>query len=207
MKLPWRRGRAHYRANWLVVGLGNPGERYSTTRHNVGHRVLAGLARKAGVRPRASGRTIAIAVGTLGGESTALVRTRTFMNESGNAVRSALSATRCDLEHTIVVYDDLDLPVGALRLRAGGGHGGNNGLKSIVSQVGKGFIRVRLGIGRPLVGGEPSWEPDEVSHWVLSEPLPDERERLDETISLACDAIECVIAEGLDVAGNRFNRR
>ena len=150
---------------------------------------------------------MAIAVGEVEGARVALVKPRTFMNNSGLAVRQALGSTGCELEKAIVVYDDLDLPAGGLRLRLGGGHGGNKGLKSIVGEVGREFVRLRIGIGRPTDGGEPSWDPELVAQWVLSKASPEDATRIDEAVTLASDAIEVVISEGIDLAGNRFNRR
>lgn len=208
MKMPWpRKGIPRHSAEWLVVGLGNPGETYAGTRHNVGYRVINELSRRARVQPKAAGKTMAIAVGEVEGARVALVKPRTFMNNSGLAVRQALGSTGCELEKAIVVYDDLDLPAGGLRLRLGGGHGGNKGLKSIVGEVGREFVRLRIGIGRPTDGGEPSWDPELVAQWVLSKASPEDATRIDEAVTLASDAIEVVISEGIDLAGNRFNRR
>lgn len=202
-----RDGGQRFKADWLVVGLGNPGERYASTRHNVGFRVVNDLAKRAGVQPKTTGSTMAIATGDLAGARVAFVKPRTYMNESGRALGQARSWTGCDAAHTIVVYDDLDLAVGGLRIRQGGGHGGNNGMKSVVAAIGADFVRVRIGIGRPTVGGEPTWEPQEVATWVLSPPGPDDRRVLEETARLAADAVVAVITEGVDAAGNRFNRK
>lgn len=200
-------GGPRFRAEWLVAGLGNPGERYAATRHNVGFRVVNELAKRARVQPKTTGSTMAIAVGRLAGADVALVKPKTYMNESGRALAQARAWTGCDAGHTIVVYDDLDLAPGALRIRRGGGHGGNNGMKSVVAAIGADFIRVRIGIGRPVVGGEPTWEPEAVAAWVLSTPAGDERRLLDEAAKLAADAVEAIILEGVDAAGNRFNRK
>jgi PTH1 family peptidyl-tRNA hydrolase len=202
-----RAGGPRFAADWLVVGLGNPGERYAATRHNVGFRVVNELARRAGVQPKVTGSTMAIATGPLADATVAFVKPKTYMNESGRAVSQARAWTGCGPERTIVVYDDLDLPPGALRIRRGGGHGGNNGMKSVVAAIGPEFVRVRIGIGRPTVGGEPTWDPEAVAAWVLSTPGPEERRTLEETAKLAADAVEAVIREGVDAAGNRFNRK
>jgi PTH1 family peptidyl-tRNA hydrolase len=198
---------ARFAAEWLVVGLGNPGEEHARNRHNVGFWVVNELAKRAGTQPKVAGSTMLIGVGTLAGARTALVKPKTFMNLSGKAVAQAQQWTACDSTHTIVVYDDLDTSTGALRIRAGGGHGGHNGLKSIVGSVGADFIRVRIGIGRPVAGGEPTWDPEIVASYVLGNPTGEERKRLEETATLAADAIEAVLAEGVEAAGNRFNRK
>jgi PTH1 family peptidyl-tRNA hydrolase len=209
--MPFRRKPAaagpRFAADWLVVGLGNPGEQYARTRHNVGFWVVNALARRAGAQPRAVGSLMHIGVGMLHGQHVALVRPKTYMNHSGRAVAQALQWTGCDLAHTIVAYDDLDLPPGQLRIRAGGGHGGHNGLKSIAQHAGLEFIRVRIGIGRPVVGGEPSWDPEIVADWVLSPPSPAERELLEAAVQRAADAIEVIVTDGVEAAAATYNRK
>lgn len=200
-------GGPRFVADWLVVGLGNPGEKYASYRHNVGFRVVNELAKRARVQPKTTGSTMAIAVGELAGQKVALVKPRTFYNVSGKAVSLALRWTGCEPGHLVVVYDELDLPAGAIRIRAGGGHGGNNGIKSIAAAVGSEFVRIRIGIGRPTRGGEPTWDSDDVSQWVLSPPGPEDRPVLEEATRLAADAVEAIMTEGVDVAGSRFNRR
>lgn len=196
-----------FQADWLVVGLGNPGEQYARNRHNVGFWVINELARRTGTRLKASGSTMHMAVAGLAAARVALVRPKTFVNLSGKAVAQALQWTGCDLSHTIVIYDELDLPAGALRIREGGGHGGHNGLKSIGQAAGLDFVRIRIGIGRPLAGGEPSWDPEVVADWVLGNPLGPDRELLEEACRLAADAVEAIISEGVSAAAGRFTRR
>lgn len=207
VKLFLRQGPRRFPADWVVAGLGNPGEHYARHRHNVGFWVVNELARRAHVQPKAVGRTLAIAVGEIGGAQVALVKPRTYVNESGAAVRQALAFSGCDVEHTIVAYDELDLPPGALRIRKGGGTGGHNGLKSIAAAAGSEFVRVRIGIGRPMHGGEPSWDPEVVANWVLSAPEGDDVALLEATVRAAADAVEAVLVDGVDAAANRFNRR
>ncbi|MEX2080892.1 MAG: aminoacyl-tRNA hydrolase [Dehalococcoidia bacterium] len=196
-----------FAADWLVVGLGNPGEQYAGYRHNVGFWVVNDLAKRAGVQPKATGSTMAIAVGEIADSRVALVKPRTYYNVSGKAVALAQQWTGCDTGHLVVVYDELDLPVGALRIRRGGGHGGNNGIKSIAGAVGPDFARIRIGIGRPSVGGEPTWESEEVRQWVLSRPYGEDAETLHEITRLAADAVAAIISDGVDVAGSRYNRK
>ncbi len=194
-------------AAWLIVGLGNPGERYSRNRHNVGAWTVNELARRLGVKMKAEGRSIRIGYGELAGERVAVVRPRTYMNESGRAVAQALRASGAPLERTIIVYDELDLPLGAVRLRAGGGAGGHNGLKSIIAEAAAEFVRVRLGIGRPIDGDKPTRDPDLVADYVLTDPVGEERAALEETTRYAADAIEAIVAEGVERASTRFARR
>lgn len=195
------------KADWLVVGLGNPGPEYAATRHNLGFKVVNELAKRAGVQPRSAGGKLVAAVGTLNQTAVALVKPLTYVNASGPAVARALREAECGLDHTIVVYDDLDLRAGALRIRQGGGHGGHNGLKSIGAHAGLDFIRVRIGIGRPVVDGRPTRDPEHISAWVLGKLSPGEAKEVADTVQSAVDAVEAIIAEGVDAAGNRFNRR
>lgn len=201
------RGGQALAAEWLVVGLGNPGPKHANNRHNVGFWVANEVARRAHVQQRSAGASMVAGVGEVAGMRVAIVKPMTFMNSSGKAVAQALKATGCDLPHTIVAYDELDLPTGALRIREGGGHGGHNGLRSIAALAGLDFIRMRIGIGRPVVNGTPSRHPDDVAAYVLSDATGEEKRVLMETASMAADAIETIIAEGVDAAGNRFNRR
>lgn len=194
-------------ADWLIVGLGNPGPQYANNRHNVGFWVVNELARRARVQPKSAGGTMVAGAGELAGVRVALVKPLTFMNRSGKAFARALEASGCDLDHTIVAYDELDLGTGALRIRAGGGHGGHNGLRSIAEQSALDFIRIRIGIGRPIIDGRPSRDPDHVAAYVLSDPGGEERRILEETARRAADAVETIIREGVDIAGNRFNRK
>ena len=200
-------GGPRFHSDWLVVGLGNPGEQYARNRHNVGFWVINDLAKRASIQPKATGSTMSIAVGTLAGARVALVKPRTFVNNSGKAVVQALEWTGCDLSHTVVVYDELDMNVGALRVRAAGGHGGHNGLRSIGASAGLDFLRIRVGIGRPTLNGEPSWEPDVVMPWVLGNPYGDDKRALDQATTDAADAVECIIREGAEAAGSKFNRK
>jgi len=171
------------------VGLGNPGRRYALTRHNAGHMVLDELFRRHGGRWRRARRAEAAEVSVEGREAV-LLKPATFMNESGEA----LSGYRA--EDLIVVHDDLDLPAGTVRVKVGGGAGGHNGLRSVISRVGNGFVRVRVGIGRPPEGAD-------VTGYVLG--------RMDraarEAIPRAADAVEAVLEEGPEAAMNRFNAR
>ena len=200
-------GGPRFAADWLIVGLGNPGEQYSRTRHNVGFRVVNALAKRAHTQPKATGSLMHIGVGELAGQKVALVKPKTYMNLSGRAVAQALQWTGCDIQHTVVLYDELDLNVGALRIRAGGGHGGHNGLKSFAQAAGLEFGRGRVGIGRPTVNGEPTWDPEVVSEWVLGVPQGEDKQALDAAVEYAADAVEAILTEGPEAAGNRFNRK
>jgi PTH1 family peptidyl-tRNA hydrolase len=169
--------------------------------------VINTLAKRAKTQPKSTGSLMHIGVGELAGERAALVKPKTFMNLSGKAVAQALQWTGCDIQHTIVLYDELDLGAGALRVRAGGGHGGHNGLKSIGQAASLEFVRIRIGIGRPQANGEPTWDPEHVSAWVLGVPHGDDKKVLDEAVEIAADAVECIMTEGVEAAGSRYNRK
>ncbi len=182
----------------LVVGLGNPGEPYAKTRHNVGWMVLDRLADRAGWAGRGRTRDAAAVVqGRYHGLDLVLAKPLTFMNESGIAVRKLLARERAPLHEMLVVTDDFSLPFGKMRFREGGSAGGHNGLRSIIGELGtEAFPRLRVGIGEPDGGA--------VDH-VLSVFRPDERRRLDELLDAAADAVEAWAREGVSKASNRFN--
>ncbi len=191
---------------WLIVGLGNPGPVYSHNRHNVGYWCLNRLARLHSV-PLKARRLAAYGEGSIGGTPVLLAKPRTFVNRSGSAAAALLRNFKIERGNMLVVCDDLDLPAGKLRLRPGGGHGGQKGLRSIIAAVGSGdFPRLRIGIGRPLVDGQPSWEPDTVADYVLSDPTPEEAEAMQAAVIQGTEAVEAVLGEGLDSAMNRYNR-
>lgn len=186
---------------WLIVGLGNPGAEYDLTRHNVGFEVVDTLAGRAGLALRRHKRGQSSAgQARLTGQPTVLAKPLTFMNNSGAAVAGLSSYYGVEPERIVVVHDDLDLPLGGLRLKRGGGDGGHNGLKSIRSSLGTGdFLRVRVGIGRPPGRMDPA-------AFVLRRFAAAERPEADLMVVDAADAVESVITEGLATAQNRFNR-
>jgi PTH1 family peptidyl-tRNA hydrolase len=185
----------------LVVGLGNPGPEYEATRHNVGFRVVERLAARRGIalrrEPQLAGR---FGLGRVAGEPTGLLAPETWMNRSGRAVAAALDAHPLDpAAELIVVYDDLDLPFGRLRLRPRGGAGGHNGLGDIQDVLGRSdFPRLRFGIGRPPPGVDPV-------DYVLAPRSADEAAALDARLDAACDAIELAFARGVAFAMNAVN--
>jgi PTH1 family peptidyl-tRNA hydrolase len=182
----------------IVVGLGNPGEQYEKTRHNVGWMVLDRIADQAGWSGRGRTRDAAsIAMGRFRGLDLTLVKPLTFMNESGLAVRKVLARERTPLTDLLVVVDDFALPFGRLRFREGGGAGGHNGLQSIIAELGSDrFSRLRVGIGEP---GRNS-----VYH-VLSRFAPAEQARMQELLDEATEGVETWAREGTSRAANRFN--
>ena len=191
---------------WLVVGLGNPGPPYAHNRHNVGYWCVNRLARLHGIALKAR-RLAALGEGKIGARPVVLVKPRTYVNTSGHAVAAALKHAAVAPQRLLVIYDDLDLPAGRLRIRAGGSHGGHNGLRSIIGTVGsKDFPRLRIGIGRPHVDGLPVWDPDVVAVWVLSDPTPQEAETLQGAVARAAEAVELLVTEGVETAMNRYNK-
>ena len=189
----------------LVVGLGNPGAEYSGTRHNVGARCVALLARRHGASLRRRGRVDGATI-ELGGREIHLLRPRAYMNESGPPVAAERRRRSLDRAQLLLVYDDLDLPSGRVRVRPGGGYGGNRGVRSVLDALGgRDVPRIRVGIDRPYDDGVPVRDPDRVADWVLSRPPPAERALLDAAVERAADAVEFAAAHGLEAAMRRFN--
>jgi peptidyl-tRNA hydrolase, PTH1 family len=182
----------------LVVGLGNPGNQYAETRHNIGWMVLDRLADRAGKAGRGRQRDASESLQVrLVGEEIVLGKPLTFMNDSGIAVRKLLARERVPLVELLVIADDFALPFGKLRFREAGSHGGHNGLRSIIDELGtEKFSRLRVGIGEPGRGA--------VDH-VLSKFAADERSRLPILLDAAADAVEAWAREGTSKAANRFN--
>lgn len=184
-----------------VVGLGNPGPRFRHTRHNVGWEVVDTLAARLGAGKPVRARHAEVQRAIVQDDTLLLVKPQTFMNESGLAVRALVDKDYLPLDALLVIYDDLDLAFGKLRLRPGGSSGGHNGIRSIQQHLGDregDFARVKIGIGRPPPGIDP------VEH-VLRPFLPDERPAIEETIARAADAVECWLRDGIEAAMNRYN--
>lgn len=182
----------------LIVGLGNPGPRYANTRHNVGFRVISQLAKLHQIKVSGSLGPAIYGQGRIDGQPVILLQPTTFMNRSGAAVAYALRQRQIDLADVLIVYDDLDLPLGKIRLRAAGSAGGHNGIRSIIASLNSEEIsRLRIGIDRPL--------QDEVVDYVLQPFSKQELPILEETLVRACDAIELWTQQGLELAASRFN--
>lgn len=190
---------------WLVVGLGNPGEKYAGHRHNVGYLVVDELARRFGspLRAHKSGRA-EVLEGRLGapgqpGPRVVLARPRSFMNEVGGPVKALATFYKVPPERVVAVHDELDIDFGTLRVKLGGGDNGHNGLRSMRSALGTGdFHRVRAGIGRP-----PGRQ--DVSDFVLSNYSAAQRKELPLQVDAAADAVETLVTEGLERTQQRFN--
>lgn len=172
----------------LIVGLGNPGREYETTRHNAGYWWVDGLARLQSLNFKSEARFHGLmARGQLHGHEMLLLKPQTFMNISGRAVGALAQFYKIAPAEILVVHDELDLPPGVARLKLGGGHGGHNGLKDIIAHLGsKDFWRLRLGIGHP-------GERTDVAGYVLNDPRREERELIDEAMQKALDIAHLVI--------------
>ena len=187
-------------AAWLIVGLGNPGEKYEDTRHNVGFQVIDELAERQG-RPVQRLKFKALTgLLTISGEKALVMKPVTYMNLSGEAVRPAADFYKLPPERILVISDDVALAAGRLRIRAKGSAGGHNGLKSIIQHLGTDqFPRLRLGVGE-----KP--HPDyDLADWVLGKFAGEDKKAMEAAVQRAADAVECLIQDGPDKAMNRFN--
>lgn len=178
---------------WLIVGLGNPGAKYELTRHNFGFLVIDALQDLQGITTTKTSFGGLVARCDLNGQPAVLLKPETFMNRSGTSVQQAMSFHKIDLENLVVIHDELDLPLGDIRIKRGGGNGGHNGLKDITRLIGPDFIRIRLGIGRPAIKGI---EAD----YVLSPFSNPELIIVEDIVKKACVAVKTVVAEGMEHA-------
>ena len=188
--------------DWLIVGLGNPGEKYANTRHNMGFLTVDLLAEKLGVKLNKVKFKSAYNTVTFAGCKCLVMKPQTYMNLSGEAVREAVQFYKIPADHVLVIYDDISLPVGKLRVRPTGSAGGHNGIKNIIAHLGtQDFPRVKIGTGAPAGGGA------DMIDWVIGEPSLADKKVLLESFKRAIDAAECIIENGGDCqkAMNRFN--
>ncbi len=185
----------------LIVGLGNPGDKYEGTRHNVGFMAVQTLADEAGVRLKNKGHQGFYGAGRVDGHEVMLLLPQTFMNLSGASVGSACRSLGISPGDLIVVHDDIDQSFGSLKLKAGGGHGGHNGIRNICQVLGHGdFLRVKVGVGRPVPGGD-------VARYVLSPFASAEKKVLKTVLENSAMAIKAVLTQGEQAAMNEFNKR
>ena len=185
----------------IIAGLGNPGDPYRMTRHNMGFLVLDALADDAGIAVQKKKFEALVGDGRIGGRRVLLVKPQTFMNLSGLSIRQVIDFYQKTAEDLIIVHDDLDLPFGAVRIKVGGGDGGHKGIRSVMDHLGGGgFTRVRLGIDKPPFKGD-------TEHYVLQTFPKADLEALAETVRTACEAVREILQSGTGPAMNRFNRR
>ena len=189
-------------APYLVVGLGNPGPRYARTRHNVGFMVVDELARRHGLRFAKGQGNSEVTRGSIAGQSVILAKPLTYMNNSGMAVGSVSRFYRVPIERILVVYDEIALPLGTIRIREKGSSAGHNGIKSLIHHLGtQNFPRLRVGVDQPPPGRHSQVD------WVLSRFTSEEQKAVDETFQRAADAIEAVLRDGIERAMNFYNAK
>jgi peptidyl-tRNA hydrolase, PTH1 family len=191
----------------IIVGLGNPGKTYAHNRHNIGFRCLNHLAKLHSIQVKKHQCQSQVGTGKIAGVEVLLAKPKTFVNLSGEAVRSLMRKYKIPVTDLIVIYDDLDLPLGKLRLRTGGSAGGHKGIKSIISALGsKDFCRIKVGISRPTdEDGNPLSDEDVIVGYVLSDFTPQEEAAIKPTIATVAEAIDCILTEGIIAAMNKFN--
>ncbi len=185
---------------WLLVCLGNVGEQYEGTRHNVGFEVADELAEREGIPLQRLKHRALTNTAVLGGQRVLIMKPVTYMNLSGEAAGEAARFYKVPADHVLVVCDDVSLPVGKVRIRKGGSAGGHNGLKNLIAHLGTDqFPRIRIGVGQ-----KP--HPDyDLADWVLGKFQGEDRKVMDAAVKKAADAVECLLKEGPDRAMNRFN--
>ena len=196
---------------FVISGQGNPGKEHAGNRHNVGFWCIDAIAKRHGIGlkgPRFWQRLPADAgKGMIEGAEVLLLKPTTYYNGTGRAVLHFLKREDVPVQNLIVIYDDLDLPEGRIRLRPQGSHGGNNGLKSIAGALGSTeFGRIRVGVGRPWKGKMPSWDQDVVIDWLLSNPPKEARTVLEDAAQRVADAVEKIIRDGWERAMDTYNR-
>ncbi len=189
----------------IVVGLGNPGTAYARNRHNVGFRCVNHFARHHSIRFDRKQCRARTGTGLAGSQALLLAKPMTFMNLSGSSVACLVSKHRVPMADLLVIYDDLDLPLGTIRIRQSGGSGGHRGMNSIISALGSNeFPRVRIGIGRPRVEDE-CLDSEAVVNHVLSGFSAEEERAIKPVIERVSQAIDCWLSDGIEAAMNRFN--
>jgi peptidyl-tRNA hydrolase, PTH1 family len=189
----------------LIVGLGNPGKTYARNRHNVGFLCLNYFARLHSIRFDQRQCHARVGIGKIRGERLLLAKPGTFVNLSGNSVAGLLHKHDIPLSDLLVIYDDLDLPLGKIRLRQSGSSGGHKGMNSIISALGsESFPRIRVGIGRPQIEGQ-SISEDAIVSYVLSDFSPQEEAIIKPVIASVAEAIDCFLIQGIEAAMSKFN--
>ncbi|MFC2011065.1 aminoacyl-tRNA hydrolase [Chloroflexota bacterium] len=192
----------------LIVGLGNPGQSYANSLHNLGFMCVNHFARTHSIRFDKKQGKARVGSGEVAGSKVVLARPQTYMNRSGEAVSRLLKKYDISLDDLLVIHDDLDLPLGNIRLRPGGGSAGHKGILSIITELGsQDFPRIRVGIGRPIstTGSAEITEADIIAY-VLSDFTSDEKQTIIQVIPIVSESILCFLTEGLTAAMNRYNQ-
>ncbi|MBA7621517.1 Peptidyl-tRNA hydrolase [subsurface metagenome] len=191
----------------LIVGLGNPGRAYAHNRHNVGFICLNHFARRQGIKFDKKRGKARIGIGEVANNKIVIAKPQTYMNLSGQSVSRLVKKLNINLNDLLIIYDDLDLPPGKIRIRQGGSSGGHKGIDSIISSLGsQDFSRLRIGIGRPTTteGSDQISEADIIAY-VLSDFTPEEKQAITQVIPRVSEAIYCLLTEGLTSAMNKYN--
>jgi len=191
----------------LLVGLGNPGRGYANNRHNVGSACLNHFARRQGIRFDKKQGKARIGLGEVAGSKVVVAKPQAYMNRSGQSVSLLVKKFDVSLNNLLVIHDDLDLLLGKIRIRQGGSSGGHKGIESIISCLGsQNFIRIRVGIGRPIKNeGFTEFSEDEIIAYVLSDFTPDEKQAITPVLPRVSEAILCLLTEGPVTTMNRYN--
>ena len=191
----------------LIVGLGNPGRVYANNRHNVGFICLNHFARTQGIRLNKKQGRARTGTGEVAGNKVVLARPQTRMNLSGQSVSRLIKKFNINLNDLLVIHDDLDFPLGKIRIRQGGSSGGHKGIDSIIAELeSEDFIRIRIGIGRPtVVDSDTQTREADIIAYVLSDFTPEEKQVITKVIPSVSDAIYCLLTEGLTAAMNKYN--
>jgi PTH1 family peptidyl-tRNA hydrolase len=190
----------------LITGLGNPGRNYALNRHNLGFQCINYIAKKHSIPVKQIQCQSKIGKGTIAGVDIILAKPRTYVNNSGNAVVSLMKKYRITAEDIVIIYDDMDLPVGKVRIRPNGNSGGHKGIKSIISSLGhKDFCRIKIGIGRPVIDQGYEIDENDIIDYVLNNFSNEEQEKIDIALKIAADAVECIVSDGVIVAMNKYN--
>jgi len=190
----------------LIVGLGNPGRNYAHNRHNVGFMCLNHFARSHGIRLDKKQGKARTGMGEVAGHQVIVARPQTYMNLSGQSVSLLMKRFNIDIGSIVVIHDDLDLPLGKIRIRQGSGYGGHKGIESIISYLGsQDLLRIRVGIGRPTTEGSIEISEANIVDYVLSDFAPDEEQAIAQVILIVSQAILCLLTEGLTAAMNQYN--
>ncbi len=191
----------------LIVGLGNPGRGYANNRHNIGFMCLKHFARRHRIRFDKKQGKARTGSGEVAGSKVVVARPQTYMNLSGQAVGRLVRKFNISLDDLLVIHDDLDLPLGKIRIRRGGGSAGHKGVESIITELGsQDLLRLRVGIGRPIITtGSTEISEADIITYVLSDFTPDEKRTITRVIPRVSEAILCLLTEGLTAAMNRYN--
>ncbi len=187
----------------IIMGLGNPGQRYARTRHNIGYRCVDHFAFRHGARFVRTACQARLSEFTLSDHRVVLAKPRTFMNLSGKSAQALVHSYGISPQDLVIVYDDVDLPLARIRVRTAGGPGGHNGIRSVITALNTNhFPRVRVGIGRPL---ESERNEEDLVGYVLTEFSEAQEQMVAEAVAKVSDILDCVVVDGIDAAMNRFN--